>query len=70
MPTIRLPQLLTERQVASHLNISVPWLQRQRWLRSGPPFVRCGRAVRYDIEAVQTWLQTQTVQPLSSEAGQ
>lgn len=46
--------LLTTREAAVYLAVSEAWLERQRWLRTGPVFIRVGRAVRYrqaDLEA-------------------
>jgi predicted DNA-binding transcriptional regulator AlpA len=55
--------LMTERELSSRLHISVAWLQRQRWLKLGPPYIRLRRAVRYDADAVERWLETQIVSP-------
>ena len=59
--TPHLSRLLNEKELAVHLNISVAWLQRRRWEGGGPDFIRYGRAIRYDVAAVQHWLDTHTV---------
>jgi hypothetical protein len=51
-------KLLTERDAARILNISVHWLRRQRWLGEGPPYVKCGRAVRYEEAALVLWIES------------
>ena len=59
--TPELPTLLNQRQAATHLNISAAWLERQRWLGEGPPYIRYGRAVRYDAAALVAWLDAHRV---------
>ena len=39
--------LLSEKQAAPILGLSVAWLQRKRWEGGGPPYIKYGRAVRY-----------------------
>ena len=56
-----LPILLTQGQAATHLHISAAWLERQRWLGEGPPYIRYGRAVRYDAAALVAWLDAHRV---------
>ena len=41
--------LLTEAQAAERLQISQSCLAKWRCVGDGPPFVKLGRAVRYDI---------------------
>lgn len=50
---------LTEQQLSSLLNISVRTLQVQRCRGAGIPFVKIGRLVRYDVEAVREYLDGQ-----------
>jgi predicted DNA-binding transcriptional regulator AlpA len=52
------PEMLTEKQVADHLNVSVSLLRRWRLLRNGPKFVKIGRAVRYKRGDVETWMDS------------
>ena len=42
-----LTRLLTTRQVADHLSVREATLVRWRKTRTGPPYVKVGRAVRY-----------------------
>jgi predicted DNA-binding transcriptional regulator AlpA len=53
-------RLLKEREAARFLGLSCGFLRASR-LRvprcSGPPFVRVGRAVRYDIRDLEEWVQ-------------
>lgn len=38
---------LTTTEAAELLNVSIAWLERQRWLGTGPCYVKIGRNVRY-----------------------
>jgi predicted DNA-binding transcriptional regulator AlpA len=48
--------LLNERQTATMLNISVRTLQRLRAIGNGPVYVKLGRLVRYQSDAVDNYL--------------
>lgn len=50
--------LLTERQVAEILNLSMSWLQKARigLIENGPPFMRLGRNVRYTRSSLDAWI--------------
>ena len=48
--------LLHERDAAKVLAVSPAWLQRERWKGTGPDYVRHGRAVRYEYEALARWI--------------
>ena len=61
------PNLLKESQVATYLNISIAWLQRQRWLGEGPPYLRINRSIRYDIAALAAWLDAHRIANASAE---
>lgn len=57
-PAMGREELLTEREVAAWLKLSVSSLKRLRLRGEGPPYVRLGpRAVRYSPEAVREWLR-------------
>jgi len=57
--------LLHERDAAIYLNMSVAWLQRARWNRTGPRYVRVGgpsgRAVRYKMSDLEAYVAQNTV---------
>ena len=44
--------LLSEQEVAEELGLAVTTLRRWRWARRGLPFLKIGRAVRYDPKDV------------------
>ena len=54
-----LSHLLTERQLADRLSLSVRTLQAHRQIGGGIPFIKIGRSVRYDWAQVQTHLDRQ-----------
>ncbi len=53
-----LPRLNSEKEEAARLNLSERTLQAWRTRGDGPPFLKLGRAVRYDPKAVDAWLAT------------
>lgn len=62
-PTEPVPdRLVDEREAARLLGLSVRSLQGWRVKRSdGPPFVKCGRAVRYRWRDLVDWMDRNTV---------
>jgi hypothetical protein len=53
--------LLTEVQSAEVLNLSMRTLQAWRTRRTGPSFVRAGRAIRYRRSDLDAWVAANTV---------
>jgi predicted DNA-binding transcriptional regulator AlpA len=53
------PILLTPKQAARHLNLSVSWLAKRRLAGDGPPYVKLGGAVRYAEASLQQWMKGQ-----------
>lgn len=50
-------QLLSTPQAAKFLNVSIAFLERDRWAGARIPFVKVGsRAVRYRIEDLQAYI--------------
>lgn len=63
-----IPQrLLSEEGAAHYLGMSAQFLRKSRMesqVRShaqGPPYIRCGRAIRYDTRDLDAWIQTNRV---------
>jgi excisionase family DNA binding protein len=48
--------LLTERELARYLSVSLGCCRKWRLLRRGPAFLKLGSLVRYRIEDVHEWL--------------
>lgn len=44
---------LTEKQVSQLFGLSVSWLQNQRWMKRGIPYLKVGRKVLYKKN--RTW---------------
>jgi predicted DNA-binding transcriptional regulator AlpA len=55
-PTDATPRLLTIAQVADRLTVSVGCLRAWRIRGEGPPAIRIGSALRWDIRDVDAWL--------------
>jgi hypothetical protein len=53
---LTLPQLLSEKQAARVLAVSVAALRRWRREGRGPRFTRLERCVRYDMRAIERFL--------------
>jgi predicted DNA-binding transcriptional regulator AlpA len=51
--------LLTPKQAARYLNLSVSWLAKRRLAGDGPPYVKLGGAVRYAEGSLQQWMKGQ-----------
>jgi hypothetical protein len=69
-----LEHLLHERDAGRVLGVSVSWLQRQRWKRTGPPFCKVGgpkgRAVRYRPSDLQQWIEANRIDPTKARNNQ
>jgi len=55
--------LLTTAEAAERLGIRSELLTQWRYQRTGPPFHRLGRLVRYDLADIETWREDQRVTP-------
>ncbi|MNH87237.1 Helix-turn-helix domain protein [compost metagenome] len=61
--------LLRDPQAADYLAVSIAWLQRQRWLGTGPVYVKVGsRAVRYRLSDLEAWVNQNVRRGSSAEA--
>jgi predicted DNA-binding transcriptional regulator AlpA len=54
-PTIA---LLTAKEAASLLKVSVSWLAKARMRGDGPPYIRIGRSIRYALAALIQWMKS------------
>ena len=57
-------QLLTETEAALYINMSRPYLRKQRSDKTGLPYIKIGRAIRYDLVDLDEFLKTRKVRPL------
>ncbi len=53
-------KLVDERAAAAALGLSVRTLQAWRCRGNGPPYVKAGRAVRYNSAALMNWADSRT----------
>jgi predicted DNA-binding transcriptional regulator AlpA len=51
-------RLLTPKEAANFLRLSVSWLAKARMRGDGPPYVKLGRAIRYREGALVEWLRS------------
>ena len=49
--------LLTPKEAAKLLKVSVSWLAKARMRGDGPPFIKVGRAIRYSEAALMQWMK-------------
>jgi hypothetical protein len=61
-------QLINEREAATLLRLSVKCLQGWRVRGGGPPFVKLGRSVRYEVPALEAFVQ-EAVRRSTSDVG-
>ena len=52
-----LPVLLTPKEAAYRLKLSVSWLAKARMRGDGPPYIKVGRSVRYPEPALLQWMK-------------
>jgi hypothetical protein len=50
-------ELLTEQQTSERFNISVNTLRYWRQVGCGPSYIKLGKLVRYDVNALKIYLQ-------------
>ncbi len=55
-------------ETAKRLGVSSSFLNKARLDGSGPPFVKLGKAVRYDWPVVRAWIATRTRHSTSEAA--
>jgi predicted DNA-binding transcriptional regulator AlpA len=50
------PTFLTQRELAELLRMPERTLEDWRLMQTGPPYIKLGRLVRYDVQDVLTWV--------------
>lgn len=56
-------ELVTEAQAAAILGWSPKNLQRRRWLRQEPAYLKVGRLIRYRVTDLQAFLDKCRIEP-------
>lgn len=54
---------LTERAAADFIGLSVRTLQKRRFERQDPPYLKIGRSVRYRLEDLDAFLAAHRIDP-------
>jgi predicted DNA-binding transcriptional regulator AlpA len=62
--------LLTQREAAMALRLSVRTLERMRVAGNGPRFVKCNRSIRYQQSDLDAWIASRVVRSTSEELAQ
>jgi predicted DNA-binding transcriptional regulator AlpA len=50
--------LLTAKEAARLLKVSLSWLAKARMRGDGPPYIRIGRSIRYAEAALTQWMKS------------
>jgi predicted DNA-binding transcriptional regulator AlpA len=50
--------LLTPKETADRLKVSLSWLAKARMSGDGPPYIRVGRSIRYSDAALLQWMKS------------
>lgn len=53
----QIDRLMNQKQVAEILGMSEAWLEMSRFKKTGIPYIKVGRAVRYRTKDVNYWLE-------------
>lgn len=53
----QIDRLMNQKQVADILGMSEAWLEISRFKKTGIPYIKIGRAVRYRTSDVNLWLE-------------
>lgn len=61
---------LRREELAKQLGCSARTIDRWQALREGPPRVRIGRTILYNVESVRVWLRSREEQSSSIKTGQ
>jgi excisionase family DNA binding protein len=56
--SIGIERLLTPKEAADLLRVSMSWLAKARMRGDGPPYIRIGRSIRYSEAALHHWMKS------------
>jgi hypothetical protein len=60
---------MPEQEYCDGRGISTRQAQRERAARTGPPFIKIGRDIYYNIDSFRAWLASKEVRPPSADRG-
>ncbi len=53
-----LAHLMTPKEAAHFLRVSLSWLAKARMRGDGPPYIKVGRSIRYAEAALMQWMKS------------
>lgn len=54
-------RLLTTKEASQRTGMSKAWFEQQRWLGTGPTYIKVGRAIRYRMSVLDSWFSERQV---------
>ena len=57
-PPAAIATLLTPKEAAAVLKVSLSWLAKARMRGDGPPYIRVGRSIRYAEAVLIQWMKS------------
>lgn len=57
-PVLPVIKLLTPKEAAQLLRVSLSWLAKARMRGDGPPYIRVGRSIRYSEAELLQWMKS------------
>jgi predicted DNA-binding transcriptional regulator AlpA len=57
-PAVPVIVLLTPKEAAKLLKVSVSWLAKSRMRGDGPPYIKVGRSIRYTEATLLQWMKS------------
>ena len=61
-------RLVGQKEAAEYLGLSEATLERDRWRKGNIPYIRVGpRAIRYDLEQLDEYIERNTVKIISAK---
>jgi len=58
---------MTERQASERYPLSMKWFQQKRTHGAGPPYIKLGRRVMYNVELLELWIRSHGFRTNTSE---
>lgn len=62
-------EFVKESTAAKLLDVTPQTIRMWRYREAGPPFVRIGRTIRYNVEQIRKWAKERTVYPTRTPTG-
>lgn len=69
MPETQQIEYLTTLEAATMTGLSPAWFERGRWDGTGPPYIKVGKAVRYPLQDLHSWMRARLRKSTADETG-